>query len=366
MLTSLEIKNFRTFSHLFIERLGRVNLILGKNNVGKTTLLEALQLYCSVWPPSSVRQMLNRRNEVARLPDGENRVLLRSLFFGRNPKGGDTITIGEFGAEGGAFRATADFELESSDAETSSDLRLGRDVLRLESPGLISRLFDDGRWTYMASAGWNMPKPPHEPPCLRGVEVQKDLENTIAAWWDVLSFKDAKSRVLDALQPIARVREVAFVGDPRSGAGRMAKVRTDEFDEPVPLATLGDGVVRVFELAVALEYAVYVRSGAEGQFGTNVFPVLLIDEVDAGIHHTLHANVWRFIFDAARRLDVQVFATTHSWDCLKGFAVAIAEDEENDGLAIRLEKVEGEEQTGAVIVDREGVPIVVRDSIEVR
>jgi hypothetical protein len=366
VLTSLEIKNFRTFSHLFIERLGRVNLILGKNNVGKTTLLEALQLYCSIWPPSSVRQMLNRRNEVTRLPDGESRVLLRSLFFGRNPKEGDTITIGDFGAEAGVFRATADFELESSDAETSNDSRLGRDALRLESPGLISRLFDDGNWTYMASAGWNMPKPPHEPPCLRAVEVQKDLENTLAAWWDVLSFKDAKSRVLDALRPIARVRDVAFVGDPRSGAGRMAKVRIDEFDEPVPLVTLGDGVVRVFELAVALEYAVYVRSGAEGQYRTNVFPVLLTDEVDVGIHHTLHADLWRFIFDAARRLDVQVFATTHSWDCLKGFAEAVAEDEEADGIAVRLERDEDEVATRAIVIDREKLPIIARDAIEVR
>ena len=48
MLSSLKIRNFRTFSHLFIERLGRVNLILGKNNVGKTTLLEALFIYGSV------------------------------------------------------------------------------------------------------------------------------------------------------------------------------------------------------------------------------------------------------------------------------------------------------------------------------
>ena len=147
----------------------------------------------------------------------------------------------------------------------------------------------------------------------------------------------------------------------------MVKLSVRGFEEPLALATLGDGVVRMFQLAVALEYAaVYARRAEEGEYRSNVFPVLLIDEVEAGIHHTLHADLWRFIFGAARLLDVQVFATTHSWDCLKGFAEAIAEDEENDGLAIRLEKVEGEEQTGAIIVDREGVPIVVRDSIEVR
>src|SRR5262245_60205982 len=40
ILDSLEIQNFRTFQHLRIEKLGRVNLITGKNNVGKTSLLE--------------------------------------------------------------------------------------------------------------------------------------------------------------------------------------------------------------------------------------------------------------------------------------------------------------------------------------
>ena len=47
ILDSLEINNFRAFRHLLIERLGRVNLIVGKNNIGKSCLLEALRLYAS-------------------------------------------------------------------------------------------------------------------------------------------------------------------------------------------------------------------------------------------------------------------------------------------------------------------------------
>src|SRR5436309_5262599 len=45
ILNSLEIRKFRGLQHLLIERLGRVNLIVGKNNVGKSNLLEALQMY---------------------------------------------------------------------------------------------------------------------------------------------------------------------------------------------------------------------------------------------------------------------------------------------------------------------------------
>ena len=64
MLTSLEIKNFRAFSHLVIERLGRVNLIVGKNNVGKTTLLEALQLYDAGGAVRTIASILHDRDEV--------------------------------------------------------------------------------------------------------------------------------------------------------------------------------------------------------------------------------------------------------------------------------------------------------------
>jgi len=374
VLTSLEIRNFRTFSHLFIEQLGRVNLILGKNNVGKTTLLEAVRLYASVWPPSTVKSILDERNELGRSGEGKAVFLLHSLFHGRQPAPGSTITVGESEAKGGkpAVRMAARMESDQVTTSDSATARAasptGRVALNIESAGVGYTLYADGMATSSVSSGtWNPPDVPPDPPCLRGVGVQGDLENTVADWWDVFSLTDKERRVLDALQSIAPVQGVTFVGDPREGAGRMAKVRVEDIHEPVALATLGDGVVRTFQLAVALEYAGdYARRAADREFRSNVFPVLLIDEVEAGIHHTLHADLWRFVLRAARLLDVQVFATTHSWDCLKGFAKAVAEDEESDGLAIRLEKVEGEKQTGAIIIEGNDLPFVIRDSIEVR
>ena len=94
MLTSLEIKNFRTFAHLRIERLGQVNLILGKNNVGKTTLLEALRLYGSLWPPQTAVSILYDRGEIGRTPEEGSLPLLQAIFHGRRPAEGSTATIG--------------------------------------------------------------------------------------------------------------------------------------------------------------------------------------------------------------------------------------------------------------------------------
>ena len=63
ILNSLEIRNFRGFQHLTIEHLGRVNLIVGKNNIGKSSLLEALQLYARRGSPELIWDILGTRDE---------------------------------------------------------------------------------------------------------------------------------------------------------------------------------------------------------------------------------------------------------------------------------------------------------------
>src|SRR5690348_12744309 len=68
LLGSLEIHNFRGFHNLHIEHLGRVNLIVGKNNVGKTSLLEALRLYAERGSPVLILELLGARDEVPTLP----------------------------------------------------------------------------------------------------------------------------------------------------------------------------------------------------------------------------------------------------------------------------------------------------------
>src|SRR5262249_16603203 len=99
VLNSLEIQRFRCFRELKIERLGRVNLIVGKNNVGKSTLLEALRLFAR---PASLVDLLDifaSRNEIAD-PDsrhGEYEIAdipFERLFFGRRVTLSDAITIG--------------------------------------------------------------------------------------------------------------------------------------------------------------------------------------------------------------------------------------------------------------------------------
>ena len=126
--------------------------------------------------------------------------------------------------------------------------------------------------------------------------------------------------VIDGLKLIeARLLGLAFVENPREERLPLVKLKGQE--ERVPLKSLGDGVTRVFHIMLAL---VNAKDG-----------VLLIDEFENGLHWTVQESVWRVLFQMANRLNVQVFCTTHSRDCIKAFD-AVWQEFENEGAFFRL------------------------------
>jgi hypothetical protein len=149
-------------------------------------------------------------------------------------------------------------------------------------------------------------------------------------------------------------------------------VRIKGESEPVPLKSLGDGVVRMFQIALALERAEKNRPAARPAAGAATQGserlaggLLLIDEVENGIHYTVLPRLWRFLFQAAKIRNVQVFATTHSWDCIKGFQIAAAQEPEVSCMLVRLGR--RDQANKAVLFDRDELPHVTEDPmIEVR
>ena len=75
-LPDLSIRNFRGINALSIERLGRVTLLGGRNGVGKTTVLEAVRAYAARGSQSTLRDLLDTREEfVAGLDEDEDPVV---------------------------------------------------------------------------------------------------------------------------------------------------------------------------------------------------------------------------------------------------------------------------------------------------
>ena len=141
------------------------------------------------------------------------------------------------------------------------------------------------------------------------VSTENMPNRKLAALWDLTSLTDLESEVISALRLIDdRISGVAFVEDTsrgRSSNNRIPLVKIKGIDEPLPLKSMGDGMTRLFHIIVAL---VNAKNG-----------ILLIDEFENGLHWTVQPKVWDLIFKLSERLNVQVFATTHSRDCITGF-----------------------------------------------
>ena len=132
--------------------------------------------------------------------------------------------------------------------------------------------------------------------------------------------------------------------------GRRAIVKLKVHEDPVPLRSLGDGALRLFSVALAIANS---RDG-----------FLLIDEAENGIHYSLQKDFWRMVLQAAQESNVQVVATTHSGDCIKGFAQAAIESKEVEGVLFRLSQQEG--VLRAVEYSEEELVTAARQGIEVR
>jgi predicted ATPase len=173
----------------------------------------------------------------------------------------------------------------------------------------------------------------------------------ISRLWNNIQLSPLEAEVGATLQVIAPdVERVSIRSDPGTPQGLMPIVKVAGSSQPFPLRTMGDGMVRLFGIALAL---VNARDG-----------FLLIDEIENGLHYSIQPDVWRLIFRVASRLNVQVLATTHSWDCIEAFQKAAAESESAEGMLIRLESLRG--KVVATSFDREDLAVITRDYLEVR
>ena len=258
-MNSLEIRDFRAFRDLKIEHLGRINLLVGKNNVGKTSLLEALRMYASrATTPTIISEVMETSNEI------------------RQPSKEITCVL-------------------------------------------------------VPANGLN--------------------RKQIIELWDRIALTGLEVEVINALRFIAPgVEGLNLVSTPTSNGERDLVVNVAGIDEPLLLSSLGNGLWRILGIALAL---VNAKDG-----------ILLIDEFENGLYYTVQPEIWKLIFRVARSLNVQVFATTHSWDCIEAFQKAAREDLQSEGVLIRLEVKKS--RIVPTLYDQRQLGIATREHIEVR
>ena len=341
-LSSLAIIGFRGIENLSIPRLGRVTLFVGKNGVGKTTLLEAVRLYAARGRDSLFANILRNREEMADTvdEDGDKRLApdWEALFHGRHASSDASISIGPMGGtEQLRIRSAPPSERSATAWRGLINERfLGEDmkVLKIEFKG-ANRELPTPKSSPASEVSDLIRRVLNEeselPPKIRCESLGPSLltNTNMARFWDEVALTDDETRAVQALNLIFgdTVDRVAVVGDDRENStphGRRAVVKIKGQDRPVPLKSLGDGAVRLFSVALALANS---RDG-----------FLVIDEAENGLHYAVQRDFWKMVLRTAHENNVQVFATTHSWDCVAGFAQAATDVEEVEGVLIRLER----------------------------
>ena len=363
-LPDLVIKGFRGIEDLTVSRLGRVNLISGRNGVGKTTLLEAVQLYAGRGQLRVMDAMLRGREEFSIWTDERGNETIgrdfHSLYPGRQTIFGFRIAIGP---------VEKTLQLSIGPTQPSQELL---EMLRANG-------FDDfdllDTWAFSVEfQGVKQEFPMSESNTLRGnrsfyenSKMPEEIRCEIlgpgllsnadtARFWDRVALTADETRAVDALNLIfdGNVERVAMVGDnvARRSNGRRSVVKLAGDAHPVPLKSLGDGAARLFGIALAL---------ANSKDG-----FLLIDEVENGIHYSVQYDFWKMVLRMAYENNVQVFATTHSWDCIRSFAYAAMETEEVEGTLVRLHHHRRNSKVRAIEYSESDLRVIAEQGIEVR
>lgn len=341
-IDTLTIQRFRGLTELTLEGLGGINLFIGDNNSGKTSVLEAISIYSEPMDPYAWRKVARRRVQGFRSISTVEGV--KWLFpQGKQVSAEDAeLFSGEIAMRGEGRTGSRDLRVKAQEIE---------EIVELPPVRMSSRRHEDiGNSEGVLMRGINLaceltmrarellpvdhvvrhemqfrdvaPRQPRDPSVVKqtglGFEIVSPFDHGLEDLY-VGQFRRAvvgeyKSQVIEALQRVdPSILDMEFLPSPGAmrrpeGALYLRHARSGR----TPLSAFGDGVRRVLLMALTL---VSARGGN-----------LLIDEIETAIHVSVLGGVFQWLVDSCRKYDVQLFATTHSLEALDAILTASKDD----------------------------------------
>lgn len=302
MYKSIKVKNLRAITEIEIDNLEQVNLFVGRNNCGKTTLLEAiffliggtnpslpqnantfrgLNVVSNVWWPTFFHNMdISANIEIsAKVSDTneDQKLLIRPKI-----KGSDSAEVSEsdfvtFDVESGDSKppvSTHGLELKYTDKSGTSISTIALKGHELVTEGIKKRPTQGIFVCPLIQLSWKD----------RFASVQRNKKVT-----DLISaLKEIEPHITDI-----RLNDIGFL--------------EADIGLPIlmPVNLMGGGIIKFLSVALAMLDA---RDG-----------IVLIDEIENGLNESAQQKLWKAVFNWSSKLNVQVFATTHSWECIGAF-----------------------------------------------
>jgi ABC-type lipoprotein export system ATPase subunit len=321
MIRSVEVRNFRCFEALTVDNCRRINVIVGDNGSGKTALLEAMFLALGMSSEYVMRFRTMRgldgnfRGSPRKIEDA----IWNDYFFGEDQRRTISITLNGTGPEARSLR------IARGSSETLIPLK------ESEGSGSVSKMqfhWKDANGKdhlvipSVSDTGVSFPSTGEDLPdffIFGSTATYSSTEN--ADRFSELSRSNRQRQFVELF-----TKEYAWIKDLSIEvvAGSPAVYATVAgLSNKVSLPSVSGGINRI--VTVLLAIASRPRS------------VLLVDEIDNGLHHKHHLSFWTAVLSFAKSFDSQLFVTTHNEEWLEALSVAAAKEPEQIALW-RLER----------------------------
>ena len=310
-LSSFEVIQYRGIDGLSLPRLSHANLVTGVNGVGKTALLEAIWLFVGRYRPALLwSEHVQRAGDKVLDPIDELATGMVELHGVENGSTHELQTCFEYASDMGRPIAVG--------GTTQERLTV------LSVAGRIDTFLDGklakGNIAGMQPTPWggviheNPASPPNRPPCVfLDAESQLGKSGDYLQHYSDLIRSESKQKLIDAANLIyPKIRNIEILTDERRESSLWASTADGR---RLPLSDLGGGTVRACGLFLNF------FASREG--------ILLVDEMENGIHHSVLPDVWRHAYLWMREWNVQFVATTHSAECIDAAMDAFAHNPED-------------------------------------
>ena len=321
MYKSFRVKNFRCFKDLEVKDLGRVNLIAGRNNTGKTALMEAMYLLTKPLSPWVLFDL--QRNRGLESPTDYASHHWKQFFYQLDSA--KRIRIDGADSNPSTCRELTISDHEARNKNPSVLEAIRTDLSKFGVAGTDSRIVlgsidrylqldfaTDGAYidpVYFFSIDWLYGNRIFEQASIFIPAQGRPTKEQVASDFSQLEIDATLSSLIDVLKILEpRISDLRLLSPDKELIvwAQLGAIR-------LPLRQLGEGVNRTCDFAIRLL--------------TNPSSIIFIDEIENGLHHSVQCKVWQAIGKLARELDIQVFATTHSLEMIRAAYQAFSADE---------------------------------------
>lgn len=311
MITSAKIENFKCFKSLEVPDISRINIIGGKNNVGKTALLEALFLLFDRYNVEMILRQFAQRG-VWKVPRGET-WSVAPIFNNYDLSKEINISIAEK-----KTKESLKFQFEwlqptktYKNTESKSPIIITDEKYSNSYQLKIEHIIGKKKEKYQLV---------HNP---SSVQIQSaggnnfiELAVFLGHYFNIKKNAERFSEI-EISGKITMLIDFLKIIEPRLTDLAMVSVSDISIiygdigiGRKMPIPIMGEGMHKLLTLILCILY----------KKGTIIF----VDEFENGIHHSVMVKVWEAVCRAAKEADCQIFATTHSYECLQSAIEGVA------------------------------------------